>query len=63
MTKELSCHMSHEICCNPSEFYSYYLRSILSAKSFVVIYAANNSQVTLAMLNNKLHEANDLHSY
>ena len=32
LTKEASCHISHEICCNPSEFYDYYLVYRVSIK-------------------------------
>ena len=41
MIKELSHHVSHEIGCNLSEFYNYYL--VYYHDYFVIIYAANNS--------------------
>ena len=46
--KELLHHASSKICWNPSEFYNYVVY-VLFTNNFLIIYAVDNSQITLAI--------------
>ena len=46
-TKEMLHNVSHEICHNPSELHEYQLCHLQYVNNLTIIYAANNSQLTL----------------
>ena len=48
MLRELSCHVSRDICCNQLEFSDYHFIYYNYADDLAIIYSADNSYGTIA---------------